>query len=603
MRSLFSFGASKEIVSAMGGTDNRPTTLRRQTLAINSLVVAVASACAMPFAVYAAVGGNVFALVIVALSLFSGTMTFAMHQHGRFNEAAAGQVYTYLGLGLLLTLADPQLVDCGLALALLGPVHASLLGQPKLRKMSWPLLAAIVALATLASLMGAAAPYPAQALVQATSLFECAVATVLAALTATRIGNGFAVFDKSQLTAYRHLVEHVQDAVMRFSTDGQILFLSRSSETLFGCKRYEITGSGLGERIHVMDRPAYLTAFADANQGGKPRTIEVRMRKDDPAASTRVPQFIWVEVSLSPVIEADKAGLRHEVVALFRDVTERRDQAAEMAAARKSAEEASMAKSHFLATIGHELRTPLNAVVGFSEMMTSGIGGEMSPTHREYAQLIHQSGTHLLEVVRMLLDMSRIEAGKFELQTESFAPQALVQPCLKMVEATATKRNIRIETDLGRNLPMLVADERACRQILINLLSNAVKFSRDDGTIHISMKRQGPYLNLSVADSGIGMSPGALERLGEPFFQAHEGLNRRYEGTGLGLSIVKGLVELHEGKLHAISEIGAGTTVTVLLPLNGPALKLADVDKIAVLHPEPAPAQILPWQDEKRKAQ
>lgn len=603
MRRLFASDTSKNILGVLGGADTRPATLRRQTLATNALILIAAAATAMPFAVYLAVGGNSFALLIAALTLFGGMMTLTMDRHGRLEEAAAGQVYALLAIGLILTLADPALADCGLAIALLGPVHASLLGRPKLRRISWFLLGGIGVMAMVAFYLGRPVMLPLTGLVQTIGMLGFTIGAIIVAHTATRVGNGFAVFDKAQLAAYRHLVEHVQDAVIRFSSDGDILFLSRSSETLFGCPRYEMTGSGLGERIHVMDRPAYLTAFADANQGGKQRVIEVRIRKDVAAIGNRVPQFIWVEVSLSPVIAGDRTGPRHEVVALFRDVTERRDQAAAMAAARSAAEDASNAKSHFLATIGHELRTPLNAVVGFSEMMTSGIGGEMSATHREYAQLIHQSSTHLLEVVRMLLDMSRLEAGKFELQTDSFVPQALLQPCLKMVETTAAKRHVSIRTEVGAKVPMLVGDERACRQILINLLSNAVKFSHEQGIVTLGIKRQGQFLNMSVSDTGIGMSPGALSRLGEPFFQANDGLARRYEGTGLGLSIVKGLVDLHGGSLHATSEIGVGTNVTVLLPLNGPALKLDETDNIAVLHPEPAPAHIFPWQDEKRKAQ
>ena len=119
----------------------------------------------------------------------------------------------------------------------------------------------------------------------------------------------------------------------------------------------------------------------------------------------------------------------------------------------------------------------------------------------------------------------------------------------------------------------------------------------------VTLKRQGQSLNLSVADSGIGMAPESLQRIGEPFFQAQDGLSRRYEGTGLGLSIVKGLVDLHEGTLRAMSEIGAGTTMTVLLPINGPAIKLEETAIVTPLHPEPAPQHIPSWHDEKRKAQ
>jgi two-component system, cell cycle sensor histidine kinase DivJ len=603
MRSLFSFGASKEMSLAIAGTGHRPEMLRRKTLANNSRIAIVLSALMMPLAVYWLVTGAILPIVLAAIGLGSGMVTLALHQRQLFEKAAAGQVYTMLALGLLLTLADDRLGDAGLAIALMAPVLASLLGRQALRQQSWIMLAAVIALGGIAAVFAVPAIAMDAYILIATEAITFVGCVGVVIHTANRINAAYEVYDKAQVNAYRHLIEHVQDAVIRFSSDGEVLLASQSSEKLFGCRRYELSGSGLGERLHVLDRPLYLTAFADANQGGKSRIIEVRMRQDDPRAMTSVPRFIWVEISLSPVIDAETAGLRHEVVALLRDITDRKDNEVAMAEARRVAEEASSAKSRFLATIGHELRTPLNAVVGFSEMMTSGIGGDLSPTHREYAGLIHQSGKHLLEVVRMLLDMSKIEAGKFEVQTEPFLVQDLIEPCFKLVEAMARERDVHLVADIGKALPMLVADERACRQILLNLLSNAIKFSHPGGTVTVTLKRQGQSINLSVGDRGVGMAPESLKRIGEPFFQAQDGLARRYEGTGLGLSIVKGLVDLHDGTLRAMSEIGAGTTMTVLLPINGPAIKTDETAIVTPIRREPAAAPISPWQDEKRKAQ
>jgi cell cycle sensor histidine kinase DivJ len=428
------------------------------------------------------------------------------------------------------------------------------------------------------------------------------LAFAVATLAMTRFGRAAPADDRAQLNALRHLVEHVEDAVMRFSAKGEALFISRSAETLFGCRRYELTGTGLLDHVHVLDRPAYLTALSDANRSGVARKVEIRMRRDGEAA----PVFFWVEIAFSPIAESVSAEGRHEVVALFRDVTERRDQENEMRLARLAAEEASEAKTRFLATMGHELRTPLNAIIGFSEMMTSNIGGELSPTHREYAELIHKSGTHLIGVVGMLLDMSRIEAGKFELNAERFDPEALVGPCLKMVEPLADEKQVCLDTRLAQPLPAIVADERACRQILINLLSNAIKFSHEGGVIGVSLKRQGNWLNLSVSDSGIGMSAEAIARVGEPFFQANDGLSRRYEGAGLGLSIVKGLVDLHQGQLRISSEAGSGTTMTVLLPINGPETNLPETALVTPLvtpvRREEAAQTVAPWPEQKRSA-
>jgi len=603
MRSLFSFGASKEMSAVIAGSGNRPEMLRRKTLANNSRIAIVTSALTMPLAIYWLVTGTVLPFVLAAVALASGMVTLAMHQRKLFKQAVAGQAYTLLGLGLVLTLADNRFADIGMAVALMGPVLAALLGQPQLRRHSWMMALAVVALGAIAAMLGMPGPFMSSNILTLSSAIAFAVSVGVVIHTANRINGAYEVYDKAQVTAYRHLIEHVQDAFIRFSSDGEVLLASRSSEALFGCRRFELSGSGLGERMHVMDRPAYLTAFADANQGGETRLIEVRMRQDDPHAATSIPRFIWVEVSLSPVMDPETAGLRHEVVALFRDITTRKDNEAAMIEAHRAAEEASSAKSRFLATMGHELRTPLNAIVGFSEMMSTGIGGDLSPTHSEYAGLIHQSGKHLLEVVRMLLDMSRIEAGKFELQSEPFQFQDIVEPCFNMVETLAQERDVRLVSQIDSNMPVLHADERACRQILLNLMSNAIKFSHPGSTVVVSMKRQGQSLNMSVADQGVGMAPESLARVGEPFFQAEDGLARPYEGTGLGLSIVKGLVDLHEGTLRAMSEIGAGTTVTVLLPINGPAINTAETATITPLHREPSAERSTPWQDEKRKAQ
>jgi cell cycle sensor histidine kinase DivJ len=488
-------------------------------------------------------------------------------------------------------------------MALLAPVQATLLSRTPAKKRAWVLLLAVITigcLGTVGLVNWPEAPRAEYALISGVSFL---VTASLVALATSRLNSAYAVYERGQMVAYRHLVENVQDAVMRFGSDGAVIFTSKSAEKLFGCARYELSGQGLIERIHVLDRPAYMTAFSEANHKGAARSVEVRMRRDDPTQPARIPQYAWIEIGLTPVVDHETGESRHEVVALLRDVTERHRQEAEMRDARRLAEDASNAKSRFLATIGHELRTPLNAIVGFSEMMTSGVVGELSPAHREYADIIHRSGHHLLDVVKMLLDMSRLEAGKFELTTESFEPAALIEPCFKMVETLARERKVTLATDLPRNLPNIVADERACRQVLINLLSNAIKFSHEGGTVTVAMKRQGSLLNISVTDRGIGMDGDAVSRIGEPFFQVQSGLSRRYEGTGLGLSIVRGLIELHDGTLKALSTPGEGTTVTVLLPLNGPETKKAETAEVTQITPrEPVVARKSEWPDEVRRA-
>jgi cell cycle sensor histidine kinase DivJ len=599
MRSLFSraSGGASPAPKHLAGT--RPEALRRKTLATNSRFAILASAIAVPFALQSLTQGLVLPFAVATLGLASGFVTLALHHRGQYEQAAAGQVYGMLLVGLLLALSNPALADFGLAIALVAPVHASLLSRTPVKKRSWTALVVVVAFAAAGSTGLLSWPETYRHEFELLSGLCFAVAAFIVAHTANRLNGAYEVYEKAQINAYRHLIEHVQDAVLRFSSDGTMLFISRSAEKLFGCQRYEIAGSGLLDRIHVLDRPGYLTAFAAANRDGLARRVEVRMRRDDP--TSRAPSFVWVEAGLSPVVDPDTPSERHEVVALLRDISERKDHEEEMRKARKLAEEASKAKSRFLATIGHELRTPLNAIVGFSEMMTSGVVGDLPPQHREYAMLIQQSGHHLIEVVKMLLDMSRLEAGKFDLQTEGFHPSTLVEPCLQIVDSMARAKRVQLLVDTPGNLPALVADERACRQILINLLSNAIKFSNENSVVRLSMKRQGQQLNLSVSDRGIGMDTDALERIGEPFFQAQDGLDRRYEGTGLGLSIVKGLVELHEGTLHAVSTPGEGTTMTVLLPINGPAIKVEETASVTPLHRDPDSQQMSQWPDAERR--
>jgi cell cycle sensor histidine kinase DivJ len=603
MRSLFLMLAGRRASEPFREAAGRPPeALRRKTLATNSSIILAASAISTPVALYALLQGMLLPFILAVVGLAVGFVTLALHHRGQYEGTAAGQVYGMLLTGTILAVVDPVIADFGLAVALLAPVHAALLSRTPVKKRSWALLVCVVAAASAAWLGLVSWPEPMHPEYTLIAGLTFIVTALIVAHSANRVNSVFEVYEKAQINAYKHLIEHVQDAVMRFSSEGALLFASRSTEKLLGCRRYELAGTGTIERIHVLDRPIYLTAFADANRDGKSLRVEIRMRRDDPDSPALAPQFVWVEVALSPVIDPDAPHDRHEVVALFRDVTQRRDHENEMRQARKLAEDASSAKSRFLATIGHELRTPLNAIVGFSEMMTSGVVGELAPAHKEYATLIHQSGQHLIEVVQMLLDMSRLDAGKFELQTESFQPEALIEPCLTMVDAMARERSVRLMTDLPRALPAIVADERACRQILINLLSNAVKFSHEHSVVTVSMKRQGRHLNLSVSDQGIGMSTDALARIGEPFFQAQDGLARRYEGTGLGLSIVKGLVDLHQGTLSAISTPGEGTTMTVLLPINGPAIKVEETKSVTTLHRDVVPQQMPTWHDEKRRA-
>jgi cell cycle sensor histidine kinase DivJ len=397
-------------------------------------------------------------------------------------------------------------------------------------------------------------------------------------------------------TALRDLVEKVRDGVLRLAPDGGVNFASRSAAALLGCPRYALAGSGLFDRVHVLDRPAWLTAFDHVRRTGTTRTLELRLRQDDPEAALRTPRFVWVGVEIAAVPDET------DLVVLFEDITDRRAREAGSEDVRSADADTADDKARVFATIGHELRTPLNAMVGFAEMMTSGLAGPLNATQADYAGLIGKSGRHLISVVDMLLDISRLEAGRMDISTALFDPAGIVAPSLALLEPMAGERGVRLVAELPAALPAIRADERACRQIISNLVSNAIKFSRDGGTVTVSMRRQGKFLCLQVSDTGIGMAPESLSRLGEPFFQAHQGLDRRYEGTGLGLSIVKGLTSLHGGRMVAQSSPGEGTVMSVLLPINGPATKLEDTARVVSLDRDPVTPPMSIWPDARRSA-
>jgi signal transduction histidine kinase len=237
-------------------------------------------------------------------------------------------------------------------------------------------------------------------------------------------------------------------------------------------------------------------------------------------------------------------------------------------AAKDQAETASRSKSEFLANMSHELRTPLNAVIGFSEIMQMEIFGALgSAQYRDYARDIKESGMHLLSLINTILDLSKIEAGKFELHTEAVDLPAAIDSCLRLVKDRATAARLRLVTELPASLPELQADERAVKQILINLLSNAVKFTPPGGTVTVATRvAAGGDILISVTDTGIGIAEKDMATAMAAFGQVDGTLTRKHAGTGLGLPLVKQLAELHGGGIEMSSQLGVGTCVTVRLP-------------------------------------
>jgi two-component system cell cycle sensor histidine kinase PleC len=225
--------------------------------------------------------------------------------------------------------------------------------------------------------------------------------------------------------------------------------------------------------------------------------------------------------------------------------------------------------------MSHELRTPLNAIIGFSEIMGSGMFGVLgSDKYQEYCHDILTSGKYLLEVINDILDMSKIEAGRMKLDMEQLDLSKIVAESLRVVSGRAEDKHLTLDAEVESTIS-LVADRRAVKQIFVNLLSNAVKFTPDDGRVTVRSRVLPDSIVLVIADTGIGIAPESLRRLGKPFEQVESQLTKTYQGSGLGLAIARSLTNLHGGNMQLRSKLGTGTIVRVTLPRDPQAAKLS----------------------------
>jgi len=357
---------------------------------------------------------------------------------------------------------------------------------------------------------------------------------------------------------YRELVSRTH-AAMTVHNGEEIIYANQAAVELYGANDVEeLIGLHPSDLIH----PDY---HADAEERRKvvkdlrersPTVEQTRLRLDGTEIIT--------EANGIPVTWNGQPSVLVETW----DITSRKRAEIELIQAKEDAELANRTKSEFLTNMSHELRTPLNAVIGFSEIMRNPLDGSIDPeAYGEYANNVHQSGVHLLELINDILDISKIEAGKFELNEEVFEPDATIAVCLRLIKERAIENAVELDVEVDGHLPRIRADERKVKQILLNLLSNAVKFTPEGGRVSVRARADSKAgLVISVQDTGIGIARDDIPKVLSAFVQVDSALTRQFQGTGLGLPLAKSLAELHGGTLELESEIGAGTVVTMSLP-------------------------------------
>jgi cell cycle sensor histidine kinase DivJ len=389
------------------------------------------------------------------------------------------------------------------------------------------------------------------------------VPVVYGAIAAPRLSAAL----REELAAMRQprelAVEDVLDAViLRLAPSGEVIDAGGRTRTLIGVASEMLLGEGFFDRIHVADRVVYMQALAALRGSAAQQTIEIRVRAASDGTSAPIYRSFSTDLH---------AG--NPAILVLRENAAIEAMRAEIAEVREQAAGSEIAKARFLAAVSHELRTPLNAIIGFSDMLAYEMVGKFSdPRQKDYACLIRDSGAHLLGVVNSILDVSKIESGAYPIRPEPFLFAEAASACHAMLAMQAASKSIEFHNRVTPAVGEINADRRAVQQVLINLLSNAVKFTPEGGTVRLDARRQGKMLVFEVSDTGIGIAEDDLARLCRPFVQVQNDYTRQFDGAGLGLSIAKGLVELHEGAMSIQSAPGAGTVVSVSLPLEAGAV-------------------------------
>jgi PAS domain S-box-containing protein len=364
----------------------------------------------------------------------------------------------------------------------------------------------------------------------------------------------------------RSLFESNIDAIMTTDPSGIITDVNKQMEVLTGSTRDELIGA------------PFKNYFTDPDRAEKSTKQVLREKKvTDYELTARARDGKETVVSFNATTFYDRERKLQGVFAAARDVTERKrldqvlkEKNLELESARSVAEKTNLAKSDFLANMSHELRTPLNSIIGFSEVLQDRMFGPVNEKQAEYVNNILTSGRHLLSLINDILDLSKVESGKMELELSEFLLRESLDASMTMLMEKAQKSGIRLHLNLAPEADIrIVADQRKLKQILFNLLSNAVKFTPTGGSVNMNAARIGDFIEVTVSDTGIGISEEDIPKLFKTFTQLESVYTKEYEGTGLGLALTMQLVELHGGRIRLESEFGEGSRFSFTIPIKG----------------------------------
>ena len=357
---------------------------------------------------------------------------------------------------------------------------------------------------------------------------------------------------------YRAILEGSSEPILIADPEtGRLTEVNAAAARLFECSVDDLIGMHQADLHPEEMQEKFRTTFREHIENGRVLVPDGIIKKANG-------EIAMVEISASPVSYDGTQRL----VGFFRDVTERTRQQKELREALQAATAAVEAKRMFLANMSHELRTPLNAIIGFADLIRHEIHGQhVHANYKEYGEVIHKSGHHLLEIVNDILDLSRIEAGKYRLEREEVALCEVIDEVLQMLSTLIVEARLEVSRQISANV-RLFADRRALKQMLINLLSNAIKFSDQFGRIEISATlSDAGDVTIAVRDTGIGIAKDKLTRILEPFASDNNIYAKGKGGAGIGLSITKRLVSLHGGELGIVSEPGKGSTFSLTFPV------------------------------------